>query len=137
MFRHIPVINQLNIISTAIGSVVQIGDSNMLQARNRAILVQREQPFYLGIEGQFEGYNIFRDTEITIPTRQTSVCMHVTNVNPFISVDFVSLGSLEYTGIFHVGPIDYVFNNSRVLQIRHFISEEPFEETPSERSLIP
>lgn len=137
MFRHIPVINQLNIISTAIGSVVQIGDSNMLQARSRAILVQREQPFYLGIEGQFEGYNIFRDTEITIPTRQTSVRMHVTNVNPFISVDFVRLGSLEYTGIFHVGPIDYVFNNSRVLQIRHFISEEPFEETPSERSLIP
>lgn len=137
MFRHIPVIGQLNVMSMASSSVIQIGDSNMLQARTRAILVQREQPFYLGIEGQFEGYSKFRDTEITIPTRQTSIRMHVTNLNPFISVDFIGLENLEYTGLFHVGPIDYVFNNSRILQIRQFISEDPFEETPSERSLIP
>lgn len=137
MFRHIPVVDQLDIISIGTNSVAQIGDSNMLQARSRAILVQREQPFYLTREGPFEGYPMFRDTEITIPTRQTSVRMHVTNVNPFVSVNFIRMEALEYTGVFHVGPIDYVFNNSRVLQIRHFISEDPFEETPSERSLIP
>lgn len=137
MLRHISVVGQMNILTMGISGVIQIGDSNMLWARNRAILVQREQPFFLAREGQFHGYEMFRDTEITIPTRQTSVRMHVTNVNPFLSVDFINMLSVENTGTFHIGSIDYVFNNSRILQIRQFISEDPFEETPSERSLIP
>ena len=137
MLRHVSIVNQINVISMGIDGVLQIGDSNMIASRNRDILVQREESFYLAQEGSFEKYVMFTDTEITIPTRQTSVRMHVVNTNPFVCVDRVEMISLLSSGIFHIGSTDYVFNNSRILQIRQFISKDPFEETPSERSLIP
>jgi spore germination protein PE len=137
MLRHVSIVNQINVISMGIDGVLQIGDSNMIASRNRDILVQREESLYLAQEGSFEKYVMFTDTEITIPTRQTSVRMHVVNTNPFVRVDRVEIISLLSSGIIHIGSTDYVFNNSRILQIRQFISEDPFEETPSERSLIP
>lgn len=138
MLHHISSVGRVNVISMGISSALQVGDSNVIQSRNRDILVQRETPFYLSFEGDFDEYAIFTDDEITIPTLQTSVRMNVVNMNPFLQVDAVEIISLLSAGVFHIGSTEYVFNNSRILQIRHFTSGgNPFQETPSDRSLIP
>ena len=44
---------------------------------------------------------------------------------PFIEVNNVELRTLLNSGGFQIGNVDYVFNNSRIMQIRQYITDEP------------
>ncbi|MFD0769603.1 spore germination protein GerPE [Bacillus sp. CGMCC 1.60114] len=125
MFRHISVVHQPTVITLGLASVVQIGDTNQMELKNRTIVVQREIPYFLAQEGRWEAYTIFTDDEITIPTRINEVNMNVININPFIEVNCIDIESMLNSSCLHIGSIDYVFSNSRILQIRHFVTEEP------------
>ncbi|CAG9612913.1 putative spore germination protein GerPE [Bacillus rhizoplanae] len=124
--RHISVVHQPSVVSLGLGAVIQIGDTNHVDLKSRAIVVQREIPYFLSQEGNWEAYEIFVDDEITIPTRINEVNMNVINENPFIEVGCITIQSMLSAACLHVGSIDYVFSNSRILQIRHFVTEEPF-----------
>lgn len=124
--RHISVVHQASISSLGLDAVFQIGDTNHAELKNRAIVVHREIPYYLAQEGNWEVYEIFVDDEITIPTRVNEVYMTVINENPFIEVGCITIQSMLSACCLHIGSIDYVFSNSRILQIRQFVTEEPF-----------
>ncbi|MDC2863809.1 spore germination protein GerPE [Bacillus sp. BP-3] len=126
MFRHISVVHQPTVITLGLSSVVQVGDTNHVELKSRVLVVQREIPTFLSQEGNFEAYNIFVDNEITIPTRINEVNMTVVNKNPFIEVDCITIQSMLNSACLHIGSIDYVFANSRILQIRQFVTKEPF-----------
>ncbi|MGG2016246.1 spore germination protein GerPE [Bacillus sp. S10(2024)] len=128
MFRHISVVHQPTVITLGLGSVFQIGDTNHMELKYRSIIVQREIPYFFSQEGNFEAYNIFVDDEITIPTRINEVNMTVVNQNPFIEVDCITIQSMLSASCLHIGSIDYVFANSRILQIRQFVTKEPFRQ---------
>ncbi|MGG0238215.1 spore germination protein GerPE [Bacillus rhizoplanae] len=124
--RHISVVHQLSVITLGLDAIAQIGDTNHAELKSRAIVVHREIPYFLAQEGNWEVYQIFVDDEITIPTRINEVNMTVINENPFIEVGCINIQSMLSAGCLHIGSIDYVFSNSRILQIRHFVTEEPF-----------
>lgn len=126
--RHISVVHQPTVITLGLASVIQVGDTNQIDLKNRTIAVHREIPYFLAQEGSWEAYNIFVDDEITIPTRVNEVNMHVINQNPFLEVNCVVIESMLNSSCFHIGSVDYVFANSRILQIRQFVTEEPFGE---------
>ncbi|PEZ09333.1 spore gernimation protein GerPE [Bacillus sp. AFS018417] len=126
MFRHISVVHQPSVITLGLASIIQVGDTNHIELKNRTLVVQREIPYFLAQEGRWEEYSIFTDDEITIPTRINEVKMNVINKNPFIEVNCVNILSMLNSACFHIGSVDYVFVNSRILQIRHFVTEEPF-----------
>ncbi|MDP7977543.1 spore germination protein GerPE [Bacillus sp. WLY-B-L8] len=125
MFRHISVVHQPSVSSLGLSAVVQIGDTNHAELKSRAIIVHREMPNFLSKEGSFESYEIFVDDEITIPTRVNEVQMKVINKNPFIEVNRITIQSMLSASCLHIGSIDYVFANSRILQIRQFIGSSP------------
>ncbi|PEE44663.1 spore germination protein GerPE [Bacillus pseudomycoides] len=125
MLQHISVVHQSNIISMGISGVFQVGDAKQMELKSRALIVHREIPYYLKGEGELEAYEIFTDDEITIPTRSTDVKMNIINECPFIEVGDVTIRSLLNSACFQIGSVDYAFNNSRILQIRQYITDEP------------
>ncbi|MGH0431506.1 MULTISPECIES: spore germination protein GerPE [Bacillus cereus group] len=125
MLRHISVVQDASVISMGISSVFQVGDVNQMELKSRALIVHREIPFYLKNEGRLEAFEIFTDEYITIPKRFTDIKMNIINECPFIEVDNVTIRSLLNAACFQIGNVDYAFNNSRIMQIRQFITDEP------------
>ncbi|MDA0174911.1 spore germination protein GerPE [Solirubrobacter taibaiensis] len=119
------IVQNVSIISLGITAVFQVGDANQMELKSRAIAVHREIPFYIRGEGRFDAFEIFTDEHITIPKRTTDVKLNIVNECPFIEVNNVELRTLLNSGCFQIGNVDYGFNNSRIIQIRQYITDEP------------
>ncbi|PDY44036.1 spore germination protein GerPE [Bacillus pseudomycoides] len=127
MLQHISVVHRSNVISLGIAAVFQIGDASQMELKSRALIVHREIPYYFKDEGGFEAFRIFTDDEITIPTRSTDVKMNIINECPFIEVNDITVRSLLNSACLQIGSVDYVFSNSRIHQMRQYITDEPFQ----------
>lgn len=125
MLHHVSVVQNVSIISLGITAVFQVGDANQMELKSRALAVHREIPFYIKDEGRLDAFEIFTDEYITIPKRTTDVKLNIVNECPFIEVNNVELRTLLNSGCFQIGNVDYVFNNSRIMQIRQYITDEP------------
>ncbi|CAM4003990.1 spore germination protein GerPE [Bacillus wiedmannii] len=125
MLHHVSVVQNVSIISLGISAVFQVGDANQMELKSRALAVHREIPCYIKDEGRLDAFEIFTDEHITIPKRTTDVKLNIVNECPFIEVNNVELRTLLNSGCFQIGNVDYVFNNSRIMQIRQYITDEP------------
>ncbi|MBJ8082269.1 spore germination protein GerPE [Bacillus cereus group sp. N14] len=125
MLHHVSVVQNVSIISLGITAVFQVGDANQMELKSRALAVHREIPCYIKGEGRFDAFEIFTDEHITIPKRTTDVKLNIVNECPFIEVNNVELRTLLNSACFQIGNVDYVFNNSRIMQIRQYITDEP------------
>ena len=125
MLHHVSIVQNVSIISLGITAVFQVGDANQMELKSRAIAVHREIPCYIRGEGSFDAFEIFTDEHITIPKRTTDVKLNIVNECPFIEVNNVELRTLLNSGGFQIGNVDYIFNNSRIMQIRQYITDEP------------
>ncbi|MCC2505018.1 MULTISPECIES: spore germination protein GerPE [Bacillus cereus group] len=125
MLHHVSIVQNVSIISLGIAAVFQVGDANQMELKSRAIAVHREIPCYIRGEGRFDAFEIFTDEYITIPKRTTDVKLNIVNECPFIEVNNVELRTLLNSGCFQIGNVDYGFNNSRIIQIRQYITDEP------------
>ncbi|AEA14767.1 MULTISPECIES: spore germination protein GerPE [Bacillus] len=125
MLHHVSIVQNVSIISLGITAVLQVGDANQMELKSRALAVHREIPCYIRGEGRFDAFEIFTDEHITIPKRTTDVKLNIVNECPFIEVNNVELRTLLNSGCFQIGNVDYVFNNSRIMQIRQYITDEP------------
>ncbi|HFK1451938.1 MULTISPECIES: spore germination protein GerPE [Bacillus cereus group] len=125
MLHHVSVVQNVSIISLGISAVFQVGDANQIELKSRALAVHREIPCYIKDEGRLDAFEIFTDEHITIPKRTTDVKLNIVNECPFIEVNDVELRTLLNSGCFQIGNVDYVFNNSRIMQIRQYITDEP------------
>ncbi|PFT84945.1 spore gernimation protein GerPE [Bacillus thuringiensis] len=125
MLHHVSIVQNVSIISLGITAVLQVGDANQMELKSRALAVHREIPCYIRGEGRFDAFEIFADEHITIPKRTTDVKLNIVNECPFIEVNNVELRTLLNSGCFQIGNVDYIFNNSRIMQIRQYITDEP------------
>ncbi|WP_237979813.1 spore germination protein GerPE [Bacillus thuringiensis] len=125
MLHHVSVVQNVSIISLGITAVFQVGDANQMELKSRALAVHREIPCYIKGEGRLDAFAIFTDEHVTIPKRTTDVKLNIVNECPFIEVNDVELRTLLNSGCFQIGNVDYVFNNSRIMQIRQYITDEP------------
>ncbi|PGZ49951.1 spore gernimation protein GerPE [Bacillus cereus] len=125
MLHHVSVVQKVSIVSLGIAAVFQVGDANQMELKSRALAVHREIPCYIKDEGRLDAFEIFTDEYITIPKRTTDVKLNIVNECPFIEVNNVELRTLLNSGCFQIGNVDYVFNNSRIMQIRQYITDEP------------
>ncbi|MBG9840974.1 MULTISPECIES: spore germination protein GerPE [Bacillus cereus group] len=125
MLHHVSVVQNVSIISLGITAIFQVGDANQMELKSRALAVHREIPCYIKDEGRLDAFEIFTDEHITIPKRTTDVKLNIVNECPFIEVNNVELRTLLNSGCFQIGNVDYVFNNSRIMQIRQYITDEP------------
>lgn len=125
MLHHVSIVQNVSIVSLGIAAVFQVGDANQMELKSRALAVHREFPCYIKDEGRLDAFEIFTDEHITIPKRTTDVNLNIVNECPFIEVNNVELRTLLNSGGFQIGNVDYAFNNSRIMQIRQYITDEP------------
>ncbi|MDR4985775.1 spore gernimation protein GerPE [Bacillus cereus] len=125
MLHHVSVVQNVSIISLGITAVFQVGDANQMELKSRALAVHREIPCYIKGEGSLDSFEIFTDEHITIPKRTTDVKLNIINECPFIEVNNVELRTLLNSACFQIGNVDYAFTNSRIMQIRQYITDEP------------
>ncbi|MCY9251524.1 spore germination protein GerPE [Bacillus paranthracis] len=125
MLHHVSIVQNVSIVSLGIAAVFQVGDANQMELKSRALAVHREFTCYIKDEGRLDAFEIFTDEYITIPKRTTDVKLNIINECPFIEVNNVELRTLLNSGGFQIGNVDYVFNNSRIMQIRQYITDEP------------
>lgn len=125
MLHHVSIVQNVSIVSLGIAAVFQVGDANQMELKSRALAVHREFPCYIKDEGRLDAFETFTDEYITIPKRTTDVKLNIINECPFIEVNNVELRTLLNSGGFQIGNVDYVFNNSRIMQIRQYITDEP------------
>lgn len=121
-------LGKINIISASSASIVQFGDRGSVNAKVQALAVQRQQKHSRRGEMFFESYSVFSRPlpEIIEPaTEDTRVHMSVTNIQPRICVDSVSIIAVSSCGLIFVGNGLTSTSETRVKHIRQYSAAPP------------
>lgn len=114
MLQRTSHVSTFNIDTVAFSSIVQIGDTNTINAVSNALAVQREsQQFF----GKSLAYPIFVEP-IPLPPIDENVTYEVYQENPFITVKNIDIIGISSSSFLHIGNINNVYLETRVKHIR-------------------
>lgn len=111
------VVNQTRVINVSLSSVFQIGDSEQIVSRSKALAVQRQLQLFYGNEGDFQKYPAYT-LPISRPPLQTTFPVHRYNRSPFIKVNMVNITSVAASSVYHIGSTNYIDAETRIKHIR-------------------
>lgn len=114
------VVGDLFVASVSAASIVLLGDGSISDSRARAIAVKREFPTYLGNEGDFERYPLFRAT-IPEPMSFESADVRFVPDGSAIVVGRVSVLAGSSSAIVQIGSNGAISNESRQKQFRQLL----------------
>ncbi|MEH7355576.1 spore germination protein GerPE [Neobacillus drentensis] len=110
-------VDHLEVKLVAFSSVIQLGDSGIINGLSRAIAVQREEEIFFGDEGNFPSYPVFTKPLPLPPITETiSFLQH--NINPIIKVNNIDVIAVSSASILHVGNSRNVSMEARIKHIR-------------------
>ncbi|WP_174730713.1 spore germination protein GerPE [Mesobacillus harenae] len=127
MLNRTSKVNKINIATLAFSSVLQIGDSTIINGFSRAIAVQREAEIFYSNEGNFDAYSIFREP-IPLPALNEAATMFTHHLNPVIKVNSIDIIGTSASSVIHIGNTQKVSLEARVKHIRQLL---PMEEEQS------
>ncbi|MED3562123.1 spore germination protein GerPE [Bacillus xiapuensis] len=122
MLQRTSNIDKLNVMVLSYSSIIQLGDSCIINALSRALAVQREAEIFFGNEGNFPAYTVFYKP-IPLPPINETVSFLPHNPNPMIKVKHIDIIGISASSILHVGNSRNVSMEARVKHIRQ---ELPF-----------
>lgn len=115
-------VETLSIISVDTSSVIEIGDSHLVDAVSNVIAVQREPAIYYQHEFQFTDYPLFT-FPLPEPEQpcafQTKTCQD----NGFIHVKGVKTSFLSASSVLQIGSNECVMLETRIKNIRHLLRD--------------
>lgn len=114
------IVGDLFVRSLAAASIVQIGDGAVVDSRARAIAVKREFPVYLGNEGDFERYPLFR-AAIPAPVSLFPADVRFAPEPSCIAVGRVSVLAASNSAVLQIGSNGAISNESRQKQFRQLL----------------
>jgi spore germination protein PE len=123
MFQRTASVKEVQVDSLAIASVLQIGDSSIIDSSAKAIAVQREKELFFGNEGNFKEFPIFSEP-IPLPPVYENVTMSQQNSSPFINVGQINIIGISSSSIVHIGNTHHVALESRVKHIRQLLARD-------------
>lgn len=121
---RLTIIDQININAIVSSSQLQIGDSQSINLRSRALAVQKDPPVYSGSEGNLSVFDIFRQPlpQATFTDRLTITSEHVV---PLIKVNSIRVISAAASSMIHVGSSEDLYTESRIKHFRHYPTVPP------------
>lgn len=123
MFKRTSCVDHINIKIVSFASMVQLGDSCIINALSKAIAVQREVEVFYGNEGNFSAYRVFSEPIPFQPIDEPlSFASH--NLNPLIKVHNINIVGISSASMLHVGNSENISNEVRVKHIRHLLPIE-------------
>lgn len=123
MLQRTSYIDALNVKIIAFSSILQLGDSCIINGFSRALAVHREAEVFFGNEGSFTAYPIFSGPIPFLPiTEEFSYLSH--HLNPVIKVQKINILGISSSSILHVGNSQNVYMEARIKHIRHLLPRE-------------
>jgi spore germination protein PE len=124
--KRLSIVGNVKISNIGLSSTLQVGDSAIIQARNRVFAVQREVATFWSDEGNFNLYPIFSRPSVYPPILETdTVAMSVDNFGSTINVANIRILSITASSVTQVGSNRIIQADSRILNIRHYVRPKP------------
>ncbi|WP_391557764.1 spore germination protein GerPE [Robertmurraya sp.] len=120
MLQRSSSVKHIHITNAALSSVIQLGDSKIINGLSRAIAVQREKQLFIGDEEDFSKYPIFQ-RPIIFPQDNEEVMVTSFHQNPMIHVNSINVIAFSSSSILHVGNTDSINMEARVKHIRQLL----------------
>jgi spore germination protein PE len=125
-WKRISIVGNMTISNISESSTFQVGDSAVIQARNRVFAVQREVATFWSNEGNFNLYPIFsRPIEYPPILEGDNVTMSVDNLGSTINVGNVRILAISSSSVTQVGSNRVIEADNRILNIRQYIRPNP------------
>jgi spore germination protein PE len=110
-------------ISIDDSSVIEIGDSEHIDAISCILAVQRDKAIFYEREFEFGDYTAFSEP---LPLPDCSPITRLTfHENPTIRVDKVNVSFVAASSVIHIGSSECVEMETRVKNIRHLVRDRP------------
>jgi len=113
-------VDQIQIISLDNTSILEIGDSECLNPKTKAISVQREQAVFWAHEFNYDDYPMF-SRAIPVWSADEVMVRETYHINPMIQVGEVEVPFVASSSIIHVGSSLDLHAEARVKTIRHLL----------------
>jgi len=123
MFQRTSVVNNINVKTGIFSSILEIGDSHLIQGFSRALAVQREAEIYFGDEGKFEQYSTFLEPIPQLSINE-NIIMNKQNLNPFIKIINMDILAISTSSIVHIGNTCHVSLENRTKHFRQLLPSE-------------
>lgn len=113
-------VDKIKVTTVSFSSIIQLGDSTIINGLNRALAVQREKELFFGNEGSYAPYRIFSEP-IPIPTITEPITIQQHQVNPIIKVHNINVLGFSSSSILHVGNSKHINMEARIKHIRQLL----------------
>jgi spore germination protein PE len=117
MLTRTSIVDNLTVDILSFSSIIQLGDSCIVNGFSRAIAVQREAEIFYGNEGSFSSYRVFSEPLPFQPIYEPYLFVQH-NPNPLIKVNSIKIIGISSASVLHVGNSQNVSMEARIKHIR-------------------
>ena len=117
MLQRLSSVDHLKVMIASFSSILQLGDSCIINGFSRALAVQREAEVFYGNEGNFPSYPVFTKP-IPLPPINEQFTTFTHNLKPVIKVQEIDIIGISSSSILHVGNTRNVSMEVRIKHIR-------------------
>jgi spore germination protein PE len=121
MLQRITCVDHIKIDSVSFSSVLQIGDSEQIEAFSRALAVQREAEIFFDNEGNFASYPVFSEAIPFQPAEEQNFVCSTHNLNPVLKVRNIDILGASSSSVVHLGNSRNIAMEARVKHIRQLL----------------
>lgn len=120
MLQRSSYVNYLNSKSVSFSSIIQLGDSVIINGLTRALAVQREVDIFFGNEGSFAAYPIFSEPIPLLPITE-DIAYRFHHLKPIIKVNKIDIIGISASSLLHVGNSQNIYMEARVEHVRQLL----------------
>jgi spore germination protein PE len=120
MLERLSNVDRIEVMVTSFSSILQLGDSCIVDAFSRALAVQREAETFFGNEGNLPSFPVTTKPIPFLPINE-ALSYRVYNSNPIIKVHNLEVIGFSNASILHVGNTKKVSMEARVKHIRQLL----------------
>lgn len=126
MLQRTSHVENIRLKIASFSSVVQLGDSCVINSFSRALAVQRQSEIFFGNEGNFGIHRVFSEL-IPLPIIRENLTVRQHHLNPVIKVKNINIIGVSSASLLHVGNTQHVSTEVRIKHIRQLLpkQEEP------------
>lgn len=123
MLKRSSYVDKINVKVASYSSILQLGDSCILNGISRALAVQREVEQEYGNEGNYAAYSVFSEP-IPLPPITENIVYQTHHLHPIIKVNTLNVIGFSSASVLHVGNTQDISMEARVKHIRQLLPHE-------------
>lgn len=122
MLQRSSYVDNITVLVASYSSILQLGDSCIINGLSRALAIQREVEFFSENEGSFSAYPIFSEP-IPFPSVNEPFTFRSHHAKPLIKVQKIDVIGFSSSSVLHVGNSKHISMEARVKHIRQLLDK--------------